>query len=189
MCIVLLGVLGGLEVSVAGLSLLGVLAMPLFLLGRCTEINGMFSLDFSGQALVVLRIYISFLILVGRVTVSRFSAFNRLVICIGVLLVGSFSVRATFLFFVLFEGVLFPTLLLIVGWGYQPERLQAVVYIVIYTVMGSLPLLYGLGKLYFHDGRDNLFRLEFFLDKSTLRFSWLYLLAFLVKLPVFPLHL
>jgi hypothetical protein len=40
MCIVLLGVLGGLEVSVAGLSLLGVLAMPLFLLGRCTEING-----------------------------------------------------------------------------------------------------------------------------------------------------
>lgn len=115
MCIVLLGVLGGLEVSVAGFSLLGVLAMPLFLSGRCSEINGMFNLDFSGQALVILRIYISFLMLMRRVTVSRFSVFNRLIVCIGVLLVGAFSARATFLFFVLFEGVLFPTLLLIVG--------------------------------------------------------------------------
>jgi NADH-ubiquinone oxidoreductase chain 4 len=103
--------------------------------------------------------------------VSRFSAFNGLVVCIGILLVGAFSVRATFLFFILFEGVLFPTLLLIVGWGYQPERLQAVVYMVIYTVIGSLPLLYGLGKLYFNDGRDNLFRLEYYLDKSVLSFS------------------
>jgi hypothetical protein len=36
-----------------------------------------------------------------------------------------------------------------------PERLQAVVYIVIYTVIGSLPLLYGLGKLYFHGASYN----------------------------------
>jgi len=171
MCLLLLGVLGGLEVSIAGLSLLGVLAVPLFLSGGCSELSGMFSLDFSGQVLVVLRIYIRFLILIGRVTVSRFSAFNGLVVCIGILLVGAFSVRATFLFFILFEGVLFPTLLLIVGWGYQPERLQAVVYMVIYTVIGSLPLLYGLGKLYFNDGRDNLFRLEYYLDKSVLSFS------------------
>nr|YP_010570456.1 NADH dehydrogenase subunit 4 [Bathymodiolus puteoserpentis]UZG65969.1 NADH dehydrogenase subunit 4 [Bathymodiolus puteoserpentis] len=189
MCMVLLGVLGVLEVSVAGFSLLGVLAMPLFLSGSCSEMNGMFNLDFSGQTLVILSIYISFLMLMGSVTVSRFSAFNSLIVCIGALLVGAFSVSVTFLFFVLFEGVLFPTLLLIVGWGYQPERLQAVVYMVIYTVMGSLPLLYGLGKLYFHDGSDNLFSLEFVLDKSILSFSWLYLLAFLVKLPVFPLHL
>nr|AJR20228.1 NADH dehydrogenase subunit 4 [Bathymodiolus heckerae] len=173
MCMVLLGVLGGLEMSVAGFSLLGVLAMPLFLLGSSFEMNGMFSLDFSGQALVILSIYISLLMLMGSVTVSRFSAFNSLIVCIGVLLVGAFSVSSTFLFFVLFEGVLFPTLLLIVGWGYQPERLQAVVYMVIYTVMGSLPLLYGLGKLYFHGGSDNLFSLEFFLDKSVLSFSWL----------------
>nr|WIW39689.1 NADH dehydrogenase subunit 4 [Bathymodiolus septemdierum] len=189
MCMVLLGVLSGLEVSIAGFSLLGVLAMPLFLSGSYSELNGMFSLDFSGQALVVLSIYISFLMLMSSVAVPRFSAFNSLIVCISVLLVGAFSASATFFFFILFEGVLFPTLLLVVGWGYQPERLQAVVYMVIYTVMGSLPLLYGLGKLYFTDGSDNLFSLEFSLDKSVLSFSWLYLLAFLVKLPVFPLHL
>nr|AJR20057.1 NADH dehydrogenase subunit 4 [Bathymodiolus brooksi]AJR20058.1 NADH dehydrogenase subunit 4 [Bathymodiolus brooksi]AJR20059.1 NADH dehydrogenase subunit 4 [Bathymodiolus brooksi]AJR20060.1 NADH dehydrogenase subunit 4 [Bathymodiolus brooksi]AJR20061.1 NADH dehydrogenase subunit 4 [Bathymodiolus brooksi] len=173
MGMLLLGVLSGLEVSIAGFSLLGVLSMPLFLSSSYCEMNGMFNLDFSGQVLVVLSIYISFLMLMGSLAVSRFSAFNSLIICIGVLLVGAFSVSASFLFFVFFEGVLFPTLLLIVGWGYQPERLQAVVYMIIYTVMGSLPLLYGLGKLYFCYGSDNLFSLEFFLDKSALSFSWL----------------
>nr|AJR20265.1 NADH dehydrogenase subunit 4 [Tamu fisheri]AJR20266.1 NADH dehydrogenase subunit 4 [Tamu fisheri]AJR20267.1 NADH dehydrogenase subunit 4 [Tamu fisheri]AJR20268.1 NADH dehydrogenase subunit 4 [Tamu fisheri]AJR20269.1 NADH dehydrogenase subunit 4 [Tamu fisheri] len=173
MCMLLLGVLGSLEVSIAGLSLFGAMAMSLFLCGQYSELTGVFNLDFSGQALVVLSIYISLLMVMGSVTVSRFSSFNSLIICIGVLLVGAFSVSATFFFFILFEGVLFPTLLLIVGWGYQPERLQAVVYMVIYTVMGSLPLLYGLGKLYFNDGSDNLFSLEYFLDKSVLSFSWL----------------
>lgn len=31
--------------------------------------------------------------------------------------------------------------MLILGWGYQPERLQAAGYIIIYTVCASLPLL------------------------------------------------
>lgn len=184
-CIFFLGLLGRLELSVAGLSLLGAITMSLCLCAQYSELIGIFNLDFPGQALVVRRIYIRFLMVMGRATVSRFKGFNSLIICIRVLLICAFSVRATFFFFVLFEGVLFPTLLLIVGWGYQPERLQAVVYIVIYTVIGSLPLLYWLGKLYFNYGSDNLFRLGYFLDKRVLRFSWLYLLAFLVKLPVF----
>lgn len=188
-CILFLGLLGRLELSIAGLSLLGAIMISLFLCAEYSELTGVFNLDFPGQALVVLRIYIRFLMVMGRAMVSRFSRFNSLIICIGALLICAFSVSATFFFFVLFEGVLFPTLLLVVGWGYQPERLQAVVYMVIYTVIGSLPLLYGFGSLYFNYGSDNLFRLEYFLDKRILSFSWLYLLAFLVKLPVFPLHL
>ena len=44
--------------------------------------------------------------------------------------------------------MLAPLLLLIVGWGYQPERLQAGGYIVIYTVFGSLFFLWGVRELY-----------------------------------------
>lgn len=40
-----------------------------------------------------------------------------------------------------FEASLVPLVFLIVGWGYQPERLTAVKYIVIYTLAGSLPFL------------------------------------------------
>jgi esterase/lipase len=98
MGILLLGVLRSLEVSIAGFSLLGVLSIPLFLSSRYCEINGIFNLDFSGQVLVVLRICIRFLMLMGRLAGSRFSAFIRLIICIGVLLVGALSVRAAFKF-------------------------------------------------------------------------------------------
>lgn len=44
------------------------------------------------------------------------------------------------MFYFFFEASLIPTLFLILGWGYQPERLQAGVYIIIYTVSASMPL-------------------------------------------------
>jgi NADH-ubiquinone oxidoreductase chain 4 len=44
-------------------------------------------------------------------------------------------------FYFYFEASLIPTVLVIVGWGYQSERLQAGVYFLFYTVAASLPLL------------------------------------------------
>jgi NADH-ubiquinone oxidoreductase chain 4 len=44
-------------------------------------------------------------------------------------------------FYIFFELSLFPILLLIIGWGYQPERLDAFIRILIYTIIASLPLL------------------------------------------------
>jgi NADH:ubiquinone oxidoreductase subunit 4 (subunit M) len=39
---------------------------------------------------------------------------------------------------------LIPTLFLILGWGYQPERVQACIYLLFYTLLASLPLLVGI---------------------------------------------
>jgi NADH-ubiquinone oxidoreductase chain 4 len=44
-------------------------------------------------------------------------------------------------FYLFFESVLIPIFLIIYGWGGQPERLQAGIYIILYTLAGSLPLL------------------------------------------------
>jgi len=50
--------------------------------------------------------------------------------------------RANYLgFYIFFEASLVPTLLVIIGWGYQTERLQAGVYFLFYTITSSLPLL------------------------------------------------
>jgi NADH:ubiquinone oxidoreductase subunit 4 (subunit M) len=38
---------------------------------------------------------------------------------------------------------------LIIVWGYQPERSQARLYFMIYTVMASLPMLSAICKIYF----------------------------------------
>ena len=58
-----------------------------------------------------------------------------------VVLIFAFSVNSFFLFYIFFELSLVPTFLLILGWGYQPERMSARMYMVIYTVGASLPLL------------------------------------------------
>ena len=44
-------------------------------------------------------------------------------------------------FYILFELRLIPTLLMVFFFGYQPEKLRAAIYLLIYTVFSSLPLL------------------------------------------------
>jgi len=38
--------------------------------------------------------------------------------------------------------------MLIITWGYQPERSQARIYLIIYTVAASLPMLIVLCKIF-----------------------------------------
>jgi len=45
------------------------------------------------------------------------------------------------LFYIVFEAVLIPIFVIIFFWGSTPEKIQAGMYIFIYTVIGSLPLL------------------------------------------------
>ena len=44
-------------------------------------------------------------------------------------------------FYVFFELSLIPTLMIVFFFGYQPEKLQARIYLLLYTVFSSLPLL------------------------------------------------
>lgn len=97
------------------------------------------------------------------------------------------------IFYIMFEGSLIPTLLLILGWGYQPERLQAGNYLIIYTISASLPLLFSILLLNKINAHLN-FCLPFwsFLPASPRLTSmwWLItILAFLVKTPLFLTHL
>nr|UOF70501.1 NADH dehydrogenase subunit 4 [Tropostreptus sigmatospinus] len=90
-------------------------------------------------------------------------------------------------FYISFEAVLIPTYLLIIGWGYQPERLQAGLYLIFYTMFVSLPLLVVI--LWVNAKSFNLMNL--FSELNW--FSSLIFLggvgAFLVKMPMFFVHL
>lgn len=103
------------------------------------------------------------------------------------ILVIVFSVNNVLLFYIFFEASLIPTLLLIISWGYQPERLQAGSYIILYTVCASLPLLIVLLYWSYNEGR-------FIICLRTLTtnyesVSFFVYLAFLVKLPIYTCHL
>lgn len=67
--------------------------------------------------------------------------FYALMYFLMVLLIVVFYVGDYLLFYFFFEISLIPTLIIIVGWGYQPERVQAGVYFLFYTLFASLPLL------------------------------------------------
>lgn len=60
--------------------------------------------------------------------------FVKLILILRIILCITFNVRDAFIFYFIFESSLVPTLLLILGWGYQPERIQAGIYIIIYTL-------------------------------------------------------
>lgn len=98
------------------------------------------------------------------------------------------------MFYVMFEATLIPTLILITRWGNQAERLNAGTYFLFYTLAGSLPLLVALILLQNHAGTLSLLTLQYSgpINLSTTgdKLWWTgCLLAFLVKMPLYGVHL
>lgn len=61
--------------------------------------------------------------------------------------VSFFHCASALSFYILFEMSLLPTLFIVLLFGYQPEKLQAGQYLLLYTVLASLPLLLSLLSL------------------------------------------
>ncbi|MDQ4006160.1 MAG: NADH-quinone oxidoreductase subunit M [Actinomycetota bacterium] len=110
-------------------------------------------------------------------------------------LLGVFVALDLLLFFVFFEGMLFPMYLMIGIWG-SGRRVYAAVKFFLFTMAGSALLLVAILFLYFRSGAvlgTPTFDLRdltgLALAPATAR--WLFLaffLAFAVKVPLFPLH-
>nr|YP_010893066.1 NADH dehydrogenase subunit 4 [Spirobolus walkeri]WJR82397.1 NADH dehydrogenase subunit 4 [Spirobolus walkeri] len=98
--------------------------------------------DVMSVGLIWLSMWITLLMLMASLKGGSVDGwFVCLVLVLALLLVGVFLSMDLVWFYVMFEGVLMPTFLLLVGYGYQPERLQAGLYLIFYTVFASLPLL------------------------------------------------
>lgn len=119
--------------------------------------------------------------------------FNSIRLLLCIICVLFFITDHLLTFYILFEASLIPTLILILKWGYQPERLQAGTYFIIYTISASLPLLVAL--LYINSnlcswGINNINPcLTLNPNLSTGLFQLCLILAFLVKVPIWGTHL
>nr|YP_009128486.1 NADH dehydrogenase subunit 4 [Cynomys leucurus]AJP09658.1 NADH dehydrogenase subunit 4 [Cynomys leucurus] len=109
-------------------------------------------------------------------------------------LVMTFSATELIMFYILFEATLVPTLIIITRWGNQTERLNAGLYFLFYTLVGSLPLLVAL--IYIQKSTGSLNFIISLYQSSNLPMSWtnniLWLaciMAFMVKMPLYGLHL
>lgn len=147
-------------------------------------------------AIVALSILISALICIVRVKYQYTQTKTLFLISTIVLLVIVilfFLTDNLFILYVIFEISLVPTLILILKWGYQPERLQSGFYFIIYTICASLPLLYIIIKIYNANITFSIIRTSPILSiKTNFRYyitCFCILLAFLVKLPSWGVHL
>nr|QDA21652.1 NADH dehydrogenase subunit 4 [Trigomphus carus] len=153
-----------------------------------------FCSDVLSYGLILLSFWICCLMLLASSSLYSSSNFIFSFLLMNILLLLflmlTFMSSSLFMFYFFFESSLIPTFFLILGWGYQPERVQAGVYLLFYTLLASLPLLVALFGVYYSFNTLNIFM---FFCLNNMSFSmYMYmslLLAFLVKMPMFIFHL
>nr|YP_006665930.1 NADH dehydrogenase subunit 4 [Leucoptera malifoliella]AER38736.1 NADH dehydrogenase subunit 4 [Leucoptera malifoliella] len=161
-------------------------------IGGYYMISYMFGIDMISYGLILLSIWISCLIIMASENLFKVNFFvnNFLLILmlLLIMLVLTFSSMNLFMFYFFFEGSLIPILLLILGWGYQPERIQAGAYLLFYTLFASLPLLLSIFYLNKISYYLSIYMLKFYnFNFFLLYFSMIF--AFLIKMPMYFVHL
>lgn len=154
------------------------------------EIRG---LDHLSASLIILTLWITPIVMSARQSILILKKaphdFIFLSTMLALILLLAFSASHLFLFYIIFEASLIPTLLIIIKWGYQPERLQAGIYLILYTITASLPLLMGIA---YHTSCLHSYNLFLIISPATVpaHSIWIIInLAFIVKLPLFLFHL
>lgn len=162
-----------------------------------SNLSSWLATDNISAPLISLTLWIAALIFYASINIfinnQSSIQFSFYVTALTLILVWTFSVRNILLFYLSFESSLIPTLLLIIGWGYQPERIQAGMYIIIYTIAASLPLLLSILFIYFNNSHLFIFSSQFSIRSPSLfimKIWWLItILAFMVKIPLYLFHL
>nr|YP_009254164.1 NADH dehydrogenase subunit 4 [Takydromus amurensis]ANC62850.1 NADH dehydrogenase subunit 4 [Takydromus amurensis] len=183
--------------------LLAIISLTLFnlpMLLKTLNTTPYFSCDTVSSPLITLSCWLLPLMVLASQNhlktepINRKRTFLLMLVFLQTALILTFAASNYVMFYVLFETTLIPTLVIITRWGNQAERLNAGLYFLFYTLASSLPLLIALLYLnnkYLHTSMELLFlnQPEMPATNSNYMFWLASLLAFMVKLPLYGLHL
>ena len=152
------------------------------------------AIDQISSTLITLTIWITAIIFIARHKIKKYAnnqtLFQATVTTLLIILIICFSAKNLLIFYIWFEASLIPTIILIIIWGYQPERRQASIYIIIYTVTASLPIILIIRKIYTASNHIILPINLTFPTNVIPALGWaLLILGMIVKLPLFSFHL
>nr|API68441.1 NADH dehydrogenase subunit 4 [Pteronotus sp. PV-RO-BRA] len=127
-------------------------------------------------------------------TPTRKKLYITMLTLLQVFLIMTFTATELIMFYILFEATLVPTLIIITRWGNQAERLNAGLYFLFYTLVGSLPLLVALVYIQNSTGSLNFLLTQYWAKPMSPSWAnttlWLAcMMAFMVKMPLYGLHL
>ncbi|MCG5511792.1 NADH-quinone oxidoreductase subunit M [Ectothiorhodospira shaposhnikovii] len=147
--------------------------------------------DGISMPLILLTTFITVLVVIAawEVIQHRVSQYLAAFLIMEGLMNGVFSALDAVLFYVFFEAMLIPMFLVIGIWG-GPNRIYATLKFFLYTFLGSVFLLIGLIYLYTQSGSFAILdfhHLPLGMTAQMLIFLGM-LLAFGVKIPMFPVH-
>lgn len=120
------------------------------------------------------------------------SSYYGLILFMQFALIGVFAAMDAFLYYIFWELTLLPIFFIALFWGdgNKQYRSKVVLKFFIYTLAGSLFMLFTFIYLYQQAGSFNindLYALELS-NKEQYWLFWAFFLAFAVKIPVFPFH-
>ena len=145
------------------------------------------SYDLLRKSLVLLSIWLIMLMIIAqkKVNYKKLLLINMIVLLVR--LVFTFNTTNIIIFYFFFEWSLIPIFFIIIGWGYQPERLKASLSLFFYTLFASLPLLISIVIIINWSGSV---KLRIIITQGMPNFLWtITVLAFLVKFPMYFVHL
>ncbi|MBI2237422.1 MAG: NADH-quinone oxidoreductase subunit M, partial [Actinobacteria bacterium] len=189
--VVSLGILGAFDGSQSGFQLVESATWA-----RSLNLRYVLGVDGISLFMVLLTTFLMPLAILASWKIERsVRAYMAAMLFLETAMLGTFLALDLLLFFLFFEGMLFPMYLIIGGWGGE-RRVYAAVKFFLFTMAGSAFLFVAILFLYFQAGsitgqatfdvRD-LQGLGLSVDASR----WLFLaffVAFAVKVPLFPLH-
>nr|AND96585.1 NADH deshydrogenase subunit 4 [Oniticellus egregius] len=156
-----------------------------------THISYFLGSDLLSYCMILLSFWICSLMIMASESIFYknyfYKFFMLILLMLMIFLFMAFSSMNLFLFYLFFEMSLIPTLILIIGWGYQPERLQAGIYLLFYTLLFSLPMMISIFYYY-----ETFHSLTFFFLNNMVDNVYMYMcmnLAFFVKIPMYMIHL
>nr|YP_009695343.1 NADH dehydrogenase subunit 4 [Lamprigera yunnana]QEJ81508.1 NADH dehydrogenase subunit 4 [Lamprigera yunnana] len=149
-----------------------------------------FGIDYLSYMMIMLSVWICMLMMMASFNIyvikDHYGLFNFTVLFLMICLYLTFCSMNIMVLYLFFEMSLIPVLFLILGWGYQPERLQAGLYMFMYTLLGSLPFMVSIFYMYMNYMTLSL-NLLFFVDSLYIYFLMIF--VFLIKIPMYMVHL
>lgn len=155
------------------------------------NLNYMVCLDGVSLLMILLTIYLLIVCLISAWNVVRFAELAGLLFLVCFASINVFIVYDLLLFYLFFELVVIPMMLIIGIWGSrQKQRVIAAYKFALYTIFGSFFLFFALLYVGYTYGTFNYFDLlvvNFSIKEQI--FLWLaFFMAFAVKVPLFPFH-
>lgn len=151
---------------------------------------GILNCDLISVSLLMLTFWVTILIKFSQFSAPLLNSLFSLFLILNLSLVFSFLSNRIIMFYFFFEWSLLPIFIIIMGWGYQLERLKASIYLLFYTLFASLPLLLVILIVTSSLASTSIFYISIlsnFLFKSPVIIIIL-ITAFLVKFPIFFVH-